>query len=332
MPLKIIRIDLYYIEVEWTEFNKGTIYKDVICGKDTRNILQYYANRHSATASVDEWRDKIQRGNVWLNDSQVLDPQTHIPDNSILEYHRAPWKEPDAPCSLEILYVDPHIVAVSKPSGLQVLPAGYTSERCLLTLLNVWYENKGKDILLGPPRPLHRLGKGTSGVLLSGCSVDACRLLSPHFSGHGPIRKIYRALITGKPFPEEGVINFPIGRIDHPVRKGLWSMSSHGKPAKSAYKVLLSNGAQSLVDVEIFSGRPHQIRIHMSSIGHPLVGDPVYKAGGVALDTAMPGDCGYTLHAMNLEFYHPIKHKTMTITAPLPPGLVLTQVLGSNVT
>uniref|UniRef100_A0A5B6YLC7 Putative RNA pseudouridine synthase 5 isoform X1 n=1 Tax=Davidia involucrata TaxID=16924 RepID=A0A5B6YLC7_DAVIN len=158
------------------------------------------------------------------------------------------------------------------------------------------------------------------------------------------ISKIYRALVSGIINDDEVVIKQPIGVVQYPgVAKGLYVASSSGKPALSKVGVLERNVQKNctLVQVEIQSGRPHQIRIHLSFIGHPLIGDPLYITGGqpkcfdpefidesFAQDGGyqrpvkpVPGDCGYHLHAHQLVLSHPTTNEVFKITAPLPSFL-----------
>ncbi|MBA0868354.1 hypothetical protein Goshw_012241 [Gossypium schwendimanii] len=159
-------------------------------------------------------------------------------------------------------------------------------------------------------------------------------------SGTRKISKIYRALVTGILVDDKVIIDQPIGIVRYPgVAKGLYVASPSGKPALSKVEVLERDEKQNctLVQVEIESGRPHQIRIHLSFIGHPLLGDPLYIAGGqprcfdpelvdesFAQDggyqrptNPVPGDCGYYLHAHRLVLSHPTTNEMIYITAPL---------------
>ncbi|KAL3344382.1 hypothetical protein AABB24_023693 [Solanum stoloniferum] len=155
------------------------------------------------------------------------------------------------------------------------------------------------------------------------------------------ICKIYRALVSGVMDMDEVVIKQPIGTIKYPgVAKGLYVASPSGKPALSSVRVLERDSENNctLVQVEIQSGRPHQIRIHLSFIGFPLIGDPLYVSGGQPKcfhpelmdesfeedggyqrpENPVPGDCGYNLHAHQICLIHPITNELIKITAPLP--------------
>ncbi|XWS07922.1 hypothetical protein CRYUN_Cryun41cG0033300 [Craigia yunnanensis] len=291
----------------------------------------------------------------------VKDPDAILSGGSELVYHRLPWKEPDAPHVLEVLYEDDDMIALNKPSGLQVLPGGLFQQRTVLRQL-YWSVRKQNSSLTSQeshPVPVHRLGRGTSGILLCAKTKVAKTRLAAYFAdgtslvganrchrkaecgGTRQISKIYRALVTGIIGVDKVVINQPIGNVRYPgVAKGLYVASPSGKPALSKAEVLERDEQQNrtLVQVEIESGRPHQIRIHLSFIGHPLLGDPLYVAGGqprwfdsefvdesYAQDggyerptNPVPGDCGYYLHAHRLVLSHPTTNEMIKITAPLP--------------
>ncbi|KAG2552718.1 hypothetical protein PVAP13_9KG479400 [Panicum virgatum] len=285
-------------------------------------------------------------------------------DGCKLVYHRLPWQEPFAPYLLEVLYEDDDMVALNKPSGLQVLPKGLFQQRTVLAQLQLkdWKMtsccSKRKHVQ-SHPVPVHRLGRGTSGLLLCAkTKVSKVRLASyfaegainagnkrdkSEFVEERKISKFYRALVTGILANDEVVVTQPIGLVHYPgVAEGLYAACSSGKPAMSKVCVLerLAHQNHTLVQVEIHSGRPHQIRIHLAYIGHPLVDDPLYGIGGhpkfvepqsASMDSSfaydggyerplqpVPGDCGYHLHAHWLVLCHPTTNKMVKIAAPLP--------------
>ncbi|XP_021715830.1 RNA pseudouridine synthase 5-like isoform X2 [Chenopodium quinoa] len=294
----------------------------------------------------------------------VYDIHLIIKVGSKLVYHRLPWSEPETPFLLEVLYEDDDMIAINKPSGLQVLPGGLFQQRTVLTQLK-WHANKNGNSSPGQlhPVPVHRLGRGTSGVLLCAKTKSAKARLAAYFAdGTSLVRgkreidseneverritKTYRALVKGIIDTNEVLINKPIGIIRYPgVAKGLYVALPSGKPALSKVRVLERDleKDQSLVQVEIQSGRPHQIRIHLSLIGYPLLDDPLYVAGGqpecfdselVEEDFAedggyqrptkpVPGDCGYHLHAHEVILSHPTSNEVLRIIAPLPSMLKL---------
>jgi hypothetical protein len=163
-------------------------------------------------------------------------------------------------------------------------------------------------------RPLHRLGRHTSGIVLCAASEGDRAALSRAWT-QGGVRKTYRALASGEPSQSTFEIATPIGPVPYEPLGTLNAASPAGKPARSIVRVVERREREFLCDVEIFTGRPHQIRIHLAAAGHPLVGDPLYAEGGVppVHCRAVPGDGGYALHAMELRFPHPATEDTVTV-------------------
>ncbi|XP_022747368.1 RNA pseudouridine synthase 5 isoform X1 [Durio zibethinus] len=355
----------------WPELNDGLHYTDVVPPSGSElTLIEFYSSMYKNSAPLQGWLQRIQNGQISVDGRVVQDPNAILSVGSELVYHRLPWKEPDAPHVLEVLYEDDDMIALNKPSGLQVLPGGLFQQRTVLRQL-YWRVRKQNSSLASQeshPVPVHRLGRGTSGILLCAKTKVAKTCLAAYFSdgtslvganrkakrsGTRKISKIYRALVTGILGEDKVVINQPIGIVRYPgVAKGLYVASPSGKPALSKVEVLERDGQQNrtLVQVEIESGRPHQIRIHLSFMGHPLLGDPLYIAGGqprrfdsefvdesYAQDggyqrptNPVPGDCGYYLHAHQLVLSHPTKNEMIKITAPLPSILKTRDELNSS--
>ncbi|CAM0872658.1 unnamed protein product [Alopecurus aequalis] len=348
----------------WPELNEGLSYTDTFRCADaettTTTLIEFYSENYKSSAPLPGLCLQIT-----VDGQVVTDPDMILCDDSKLVYHRLAWQEPSAPHLLQVIYEDEDMVALNKPSSLQVLPKGLFQQRTVLAQLQ-WKEwkmppsscSKRKNVQ-SHPVPVHRLGRGTSGLLLCAKTKLAKVRLASYFAEgavnagkkrDGPeigkerkISKFYRALVTGILENDEDVVTQPIGLVHYPgVAEGLYVACSSGKPAMSKVCVLerLAHQNQSLVQVEIHSGRPHQIRIHLAYIGHPLVDDPLYGIGGkpkfddlessstdisFAYDGGyerplqpVPGDCGYYLHAHWLVLCHPTTNKTLKITAPLP--------------
>ena len=138
------------------------------------------------------------------------------------------------------------------------------------------------------------------------------------------VGKRYRALAGGIPALDEMTISTPIGPVPHALLGSLHAADPHGKPALSQVTVLERRANSFLCDVRIATGRPHQIRIHLAAAGHPLVGDPLYGAGGLpGPDThALPGDPGYHLHSAELSFRHPGTGRGLVLACQPPPLLL----------
>lgn len=345
----------------WPDLNHGLLYNDVVRASDSElTLIEFYSSKYKNSAPLQGWLQRIRNGQITVDGEVVKDPSTILRVGLELVYHRLPWREPDAPYLLEVLYEDDDMIALNKPSGLQVLPGGLFQQRTVLTQL-LWQATKKISPLSCQephPVPVHRLGRGTSGILLCAKTKHAKTQLAAYFAdgtsnigddsntsmeAHAvrKISKIYRALVTGILCEDKVTVKQPIGVVRYPgVAKGLYVASPTGKPALSKVEVLEReiHKNQTLVQVEIQSGRPHQIRIHLSYIGHPLLGDPLYVLGGQpkCLDSdfvdenfaadggflrptkPVPGDCGYNLHAHQVILSHPSSNEVIEVTAPLP--------------
>ncbi len=295
--------------------NNGWIYSDRITPKTSGlTVLQYYSE-HYKHSSLAEWEARIRSGEIQLDDRRC-NPEDILQVSQTLAYHRPPWEEPEVPRSIDILYEDDDLVVVVKPSGLPVMPGGGFLENTLLRML-------ARSYLVNPPIPIHRLGRGTSGLILLGRTSAAKSELTRQMRDR-EIQKVYLALASGTIEDDRFSISTRIGKIPHPVLGELFAASETGLAAESAVRVLERRSDSTLAEVEIFTGRPHQIRIHLASVGHPLVGDPLYGLGGQAIvaaawdEMAVPGDCGYFLHAHRVGFWHPRSRVWQEWVAPTP--------------
>jgi 23S rRNA pseudouridine1911/1915/1917 synthase len=140
---------------------------------------------------------------------------------------------------------------------------------------------------------------------------------------NGRVRKTYRALVSGMPREAAFSVDVAIGPVPHPRLGSVHAASATGKPALTHVRVLRAHEGQALVEAVIPTGRPHQIRIHLAAAGHPLVGDPLYAAGGLPRkdDPGLPGDPGYRLHAHRLELAHPMTSRPLVIECSPPEVL-----------
>jgi 23S rRNA pseudouridine1911/1915/1917 synthase len=257
------------------------------------------------------WQQKLNNGEVTLNGVTATGSES-VTSGQALVWNRPPWIEPDVPQQLEVLFEDADLLAVSKPSGLPTLPGGGFLENTLLRLVQEQTPTAN---------PVHRLGRGTSGIVLFAKTAQAASSLSAEWNTP-KIQKIYRALAQNVAQHDAYEIRTPIGLVPHPRIGSVWAANPSGKPASSLAKVISRSATTTTFEVSLNSGRPHQIRIHLASIGHPLVGDPLYGLAGLPLEDlpGLPGDGGYFLHAQFLKFDHPVTREQIHLEAALPSG------------
>lgn len=213
---------------------------------------------------------------------------------------------------LEIVYEDDDLMVINKPRGMVVHPApGHTSG----TLVNAVLSHAGESLssINGVLRPgiVHRIDKDTSGLILV-CKNDfSHKALAKQLEEHSITRR-YHAICSGRLKEEQGTVSAPIGR-DEKNRKQQAINYKHGKEAITHYRLLENLQNASLLECRLETGRTHQIRVHMKSIGHPLLGDPLYgtKKNLYAIK-------GQALHAMVLGFVHPRSGEYMEFSADYP--------------
>ncbi|MBU8541376.1 RluA family pseudouridine synthase [Roseomonas tokyonensis] len=242
---------------------------------------------------------------------------------------------------LTILFEDRDLIVLDKPAGLVVHPAPGNPDG---TLVNAVLAHAAEDLtgIGGEARPgiVHRLDKDTSGVMVVAKSQAAHTALSAAFANRDLDRE-YLALVWGLPSPAEGEITGDIGR--HPMdRKRMAVVTRNGKHALTRYRTERAFGtACALLRCRLATGRTHQIRVHLSHIGHPLVGDPVYlkRVPAAARNLAAPlrealtGFPRQALHAATLGFRHPVTGAALSFTAALPPDMAeLLRALEGHVT
>ena len=300
--------------------NKGHIYHDRILAADEGLAVAAFYSRHYTHSTREAWRRRIEAGQVLIN-GRPATPEGTLTRGDRLLYHRLPWEEPDAPADFETLFEDGEVLVLAKPSGLPVLPGGFFLENTLLYLARQRYG--------AACSPIHRLGRGTSGAILFTRSARAARLLTMAMKERR-IRKVYLALASGTAMPEAFTVDAPIGPVPYRRPETVHAYDPDGRPSVSHVRVIRRMPAEkvSLLEVTIPTGRPHQIRIHLSYAGFPLAGDQLYELGGIPRSghmddewAATPGDCGYLLHSWKIRFPHPESGEDLEVVCPPPRAL-----------
>jgi 23S rRNA pseudouridine1911/1915/1917 synthase len=300
--------------------NRGHAYTTIIGSKDQqRTLLSHLASLYPHS-TPQAWQQNLNNCEVTVNGVVATGSESLISGQTLV-WNRPPWIEPDTPQHFEVLFNDPHILAVNKPGGLPTLPGGGFMENTLLRLVQKQTPSAN---------PVHRLGRATTGIVLFAKTTQAAAQLGADWNT-ARIQKIYWALAQNIAEHDAYEILTPIGLVPHPRIGSVWAASPSGQPAKSLAKVASrapsstasrSTPGTTTFEVSLHSGRPHQIRIHLASIGHPLVGDPLYGLSGQPLENlpGLPGDGGYFLHARFLKFPHPITGEPIHLEAALPCG------------
>lgn len=255
----------------------------------------------------------IENGNVLVNNNTQKISYKVLPEDVISivvpEAKEIELKPQDIP--IDIIYEDSNIIVVNKPKGLVVHPAiGNPDGTLVNAIMNIC-----KDSLSGiggeiRPGIVHRLDKDTTGILIIAKNDKAHINLSEQIKNR-EIKKIYIALVRGIVPENEATINMPIGRSQKDRKK--MAVVKNGKEAVTHFKVLKRFKNYTLLEIKIDTGRTHQIRVHMSEIGYPVVGDMVYSNGKNEF-----GVEGQMLHAKSLDFKHPITGKQMHLEAEMP--------------
>lgn len=271
------------------------------------------------TEELDDYsRNNIQKficdNGVQVN-SKVVSKNHRLKNGDFIEVNIKPSEPLNISAEnipLDILFEDSEIIVINKPQGMVVHPApgNYTG-----TLVNALMYHCGESLsgINGVLRPgiVHRIDKNTSGVLVAAKTNTAHRILAEQLAGHTMLR-IYNAVAYGNIKDDCGTVNQPIGRSPAD-RKKMAITSKNSKTAITHYKVLKRLGKYTLLEARLETGRTHQIRVHMSYIGHPLVGDTVYGQKKCPFNLM-----GQALHAKVLGFIHPATREYMEFETGLP--------------
>lgn len=289
-----------------------------ICLEADENYMDERLDKFLSAMLPEQSRSYLQKiikeGSVLVNQSPAK-ASYRMEDGDQVLIDLPELKDPEIEAEdipLDILYEDSDLLMVNKPKGMVVHPSAghYTG-----TLVNaVMYHCRGQlSGINGVMRPgiVHRIDKDTTGVLVICKNDKAHNHVAAQLKEHSITRK-YRAIVAGVIREDEGVVDAPIGR--HPVeRKKMAVNEKNGKRAVTHYRVLERFADHTYIECQLETGRTHQIRVHMASVGHPLLGDTVYGSGKNPFHLE-----GQTLHAQILGLIHPSTGEYLEVEAPLP--------------
>lgn len=298
-----------------------------------QRLDRYLSERHPDISRA-RWQEWIEAGQVRVNGQPVVKPAHRLRPGDTVDYTLPPDRPPGYDLTPEaipvpIVYEDEHLLVVNKPRGLTVHPAPGHPNGTLVNALLAHSPTLAQGSAGFRPGIVHRLDRDTTGLLVVAKTDLAHARLSRVLQRHA-IERVYLALVWGVPQTARFTVDLPIGR--HPVyRKKMAALdtaavaSGKARPARTHFTLQEAFRECALLSARLETGRTHQVRVHASAVGHPVVGDPLY--GGVrqpprnwspALADAL--DClqGQLLHAATLAFEHPITGAPMQFTAPLP--------------
>ncbi len=309
-------------------FEQGKHFSINVTKRDEGRRLDQFLSETNLNLSRSQAKNLIQKHHILLNQNPAK-PSAHIRAGDIIS---GTLPQPESlsvkaePLPLTILYEDSSIIIIDKPSGMVVHPAyGNLSGTLVNALL---YHCKDLTGINGVLRPgiVHRLDKGTSGVMVVAKNDEAYHHLARQFKNR-TVGKVYLAIVYGKFGEDEGLIDSAIGR--HPSeRKRMSTRAKKGRMAITHWKKIEELDGFTLLEIFPQTGRTHQIRVHLSSTGHPLLGDPLYGRKGRpgTIHDPVLRECvkrmnRQALHAKRLEFTHPRTGERVQFVSPIPQDM-----------
>jgi 23S rRNA pseudouridine1911/1915/1917 synthase len=283
------------------------------------HFLKYRIQRLSRT----KIREIIEE-QVRLSDGRRPRPSLGVRSGEVVLIERPAPEEPEVPRDFRVLAEDETFLAIDKPAGLPIHTTAKFWRNTLTALLRERYPDQALQVC-------HRLDRETSGVMLIARGAASASALKQAFARR-KVSKSYLALCHGIPAPPSGVIDRPMKLLDTPTHI-VMGVAGDGSPAVTRYEVVRAFARHALLACAPETGRQHQIRVHLADIGHPIVGDKIYRAGeqhfiaycdgGMtpALLAAFDGLARHALHAHRLTFPHPKTGSAITVESPLPEDL-----------
>ncbi len=286
-----------------------------------KRIDVFVAERADITRSAAQ--KLIESGNVTVS-GKTVSKNYRIEAGCIVDFVMPEPEDIDAQpqdIPLDIVYEDTSLIVINKPKGMVVHPAVGNASGTLVNAL-LYHCKDSLSGINGKIRPgiVHRIDKDTSGLLVVAKNDESHVFLASELKSH-KIERRYEAVIIGGTKEDTGVIDAPIAR--HPVDRKRMAIVQSGREAVTHYSVIKRYSGYTHLALELETGRTHQIRVHMASIGHPIIGDPVYGSGKDKFEARnkdiLQGQC---LHARTLAFTHPVSGEYMRFDAGLPDYFV----------
>ncbi|WP_414903025.1 RluA family pseudouridine synthase [Sphingomonas flavalba] len=279
------------------------------------------------TLSRERLKVLIASGQVTRDDAAIVrDPAAKAlggQNFSVVVPLPAPAHNVPQAIALTIAYEDDHLIVVDKPAGLVVHPAAGNLDG---TLVNALLHHCAGNLsgIGGVARPgiVHRIDKDTSGLIVAAKTDRAHEGLAKQFAAHS-IERRYKAIVSGLPNPAAGSVDAPLARSAHDRKKMAVVHADRGKRAVTHYRLIQPLKQAAMVECRLETGRTHQVRVHMASIGHPLLGDPAYGRTGASHRPVLKqlGFARQALHAARLGFVHPVSSETLTFDSELPDDM-----------
>lgn len=278
------------------------IVKSNVKEQSAKDYLKRYENISSSL-----WKKIKKQEEFFLNGQKIRPTRANVKPGDIIEFNISEQsKVVPVELPLTVCYEDEYLLIADKPAGMLTHPLTFEAENTLANAVMYHYQKTGQNIGC---HPLYRLDRNTSGLVIFGKTGQIQHLLG---NSHQKLQRRYLALVHGKITPPDGTVDAPIGRAKNSII--LHEVNSAGKTAVTHYRTIRTYADYSLIELQLETGRTHQIRVHMSYLHHPLLGDDLY---GGTRNLIMR----HALHAYKLQFIHPFTQKEILVEALLPPDM-----------